>query len=62
MGVAMMPNRICLVVAALLLLPAAAAAQDALRAEIAPEGKLRVALIGVRVLGGVGEPVGKFLA
>jgi hypothetical protein len=52
MGVAMMPNRICLVVAALLLLPAAAAAQDALRAEIAPEGKLRVALIGVRVLGG----------
>jgi hypothetical protein len=45
-----------------MLLPMTAAAQDALRAEIAPEGKLRVALIGVRVLGGVGEPVGKFLA
>ncbi len=58
----MLQSRICLVVAALLLLPVAAAAQDALRAEIAPEGKLRVALIGVRVLGGVGEPVGKFLA
>jgi ABC-type amino acid transport substrate-binding protein len=33
-----------------------------LKAEIAPGGKLRVALIGVRVLGGIGEPVGKFLA
>jgi ABC-type amino acid transport substrate-binding protein len=55
-------SRFCLVLAALTLLPIAAAAQDALQAEIAPAGKLRVALIGVRVLGGVGEPVGKFLA
>jgi len=46
----------------LLLLPAGAAAQNALRTEIAPGGTLRVALIGVRVLGGVGEPIGKFLA
>jgi ABC-type amino acid transport substrate-binding protein len=50
----------CVALVALTMLPIAAAAQDA--AEIAPEGKLRVALIGVRVLGGVGEPVGKFLA
>lgn len=55
-------SRFCLALAALMLLPMAAAAQDALKAEIAPEGKLRVALSGIRVLGGVGEPVGKFLA
>ena len=30
--------------------------------EIAPSGKLRVAVIGIRVLGGVGEPIGKFIA
>jgi polar amino acid transport system substrate-binding protein len=58
----MKPSCLCLALAALLLLPTAAAAQDALRTEIAPGGKLRVALIGVRVLGGVGEPVGKFVA
>jgi ABC-type amino acid transport substrate-binding protein len=58
----MKQRRFCLFLAALLLLPAAAAGQDALRTEIAPGGKLRVALIGVRVLGGVGEPVGQFLA
>src|ERR1700742_4644496 len=55
-------SRLCLALAALLLLPLTASAQDSLKAEIAPGGKLRVALIGVRVLGGVGEPVGKFLA
>jgi ABC-type amino acid transport substrate-binding protein len=55
-------SRVCLALAALMLLPMAATAQDALKAEMAPGGKLRVALIGVRVLGGVGEPVGKFLA
>jgi polar amino acid transport system substrate-binding protein len=54
-------TRLCLALA-LATLPVAAAAQDALKAEIAPGGKLRVALIGVRVLGGVGEPVGQFLA
>jgi polar amino acid transport system substrate-binding protein len=60
--IAMTPSRFCLAVAALMLLPMTAAAQDSLRTEIAPGGKLRVALIGVRVLGGVGEPVGAFLA
>jgi len=34
-------------------------AQDSLEAEIPPAGKLRVALIGVRVLGGVGERAGR---
>ena len=58
----MTPSRFCLALAGLLLLSSVAAAQDALKAEIAPGGKLRVALIGVRVLGGVGEPVGRFLA
>jgi polar amino acid transport system substrate-binding protein len=55
-------GRFCIALAALAMLPMVAAAQDSLSAEIAPGGKLRVALIGVRVLGGVGEPVGKFLA
>lgn len=58
----MTPSRFGLALAALMLLPMAASAQDSLKAEIAPGGKLRVALIGVRVLGGVGEPIGKFLA
>jgi polar amino acid transport system substrate-binding protein len=30
--------------------------------EIAPNGKLRSASIAIRVLGGVAEPVGKFIA
>lgn len=30
--------------------------------EIAPGGKLRGAVIGIRVLGGVGEPIGRFVA
>ena len=30
--------------------------------ELAPTGKLRGAVIGIRVLGGVGEPIGKFIA
>jgi len=51
-----------LVLTVLLLWPLSAAAQDPMQTEIAPGGKLRVALIGVRVLGGVGEPVGRFLA
>ncbi len=55
-------SRLCVELVALLLSPLAAFAQDSLKAEIAPGGKLRVALIGVRVLGGVGEPVGRFLA
>lgn len=55
-------SRSCLALAALMLSPVATAAQDALQAEIAPGGKLRVALIDIRVLGGIGEPIGKFLA
>jgi polar amino acid transport system substrate-binding protein len=58
----MKPGRFCLALAAVVLLPMGAAAQDSLKTEIAPGGRLRVALIGVRVLGGVGEPVGAFLA
>jgi hypothetical protein len=30
--------------------------------DIAPAGKLRGAVIGIRVLGGVGEPIGRFIA
>jgi ABC-type amino acid transport substrate-binding protein len=30
--------------------------------ELSPTGTLRVAVIGIRVLGGVGEPVGRFIA
>jgi len=30
--------------------------------EIAPTGKLRVAVVGIRVLGGVAEPIGRFIA
>jgi polar amino acid transport system substrate-binding protein len=39
-----------------------AAAQPAPGSEIAPTGTLRGAVIGIRVLGGVGEPIGKFIA
>src|SRR5262245_53822732 len=39
-----------------------AAAQDPLAAELAPAGKLRGAVIGIKVLGGVGEPIGRFIA
>jgi polar amino acid transport system substrate-binding protein len=59
----MRPSRALLAAAAMLLgTPGAFHAQDGFRSEIAPGGKLRVALIKVRVLGGVGEPVGKFVA
>jgi polar amino acid transport system substrate-binding protein len=36
--------------------------QSAPSSEIAPNAKLRVAVIGIRVLGGVGQPIGKFIA
>ena len=39
-----------------------ALAQPAPGSEIAPTGKLRSAVIGIRVLGGVGEPIGRFVA
>ena len=51
---------------ALVLLPAclivAVAGQTAPGLDIAPAGKLRAAVIGIRVLGGVGEPIGRFIA
>jgi polar amino acid transport system substrate-binding protein len=37
-------------------------AQDGVNKEIAPNGRLRGAVIGIKVLGGVGEPLGCFLA
>jgi polar amino acid transport system substrate-binding protein len=40
----------------------AAWAQSAPNSEIAPSGKLRAGMITIRVLGGVAEPVGKFIA
>ena len=36
--------------------------QTVISSEIAPTGKLRCAAIGIRVLGGVGETIGKFIA
>ncbi|MBO0754691.1 MAG: transporter substrate-binding domain-containing protein [Bradyrhizobiaceae bacterium] len=39
-----------------------ASAQSTTTSEIAPTGKLRGAVIGIRVLGGVGEPIGRFVA
>jgi hypothetical protein len=39
-----------------------APAQPEPNLEIAPTGKLRAAMIGIRVLGGVGEPIGRFIA
>lgn len=47
---------------ALLSTRAFAVAQPAPGSEIAPTGTLRGAVIGIRVLGGVGEPIGKFIA
>jgi polar amino acid transport system substrate-binding protein len=37
-------------------------AQDAVSNEIAPHGRLRGAVIGISVLGGIGEPIGRFIA
>lgn len=36
--------------------------QSAPGSDIAPGGKLRAGMIAIRVLGGVAEPVGKFIA
>jgi ABC-type amino acid transport substrate-binding protein len=47
---------------AILSISVAAAAQPTPDSEIAPSGKLRGAVIGIRVLGGVGEPIGRFIA
>ena len=37
-------------------------AQPMPASELAPTGSLRGAVIGIRVLGGVGEPIGRFIA
>jgi hypothetical protein len=47
---------------AMLSSPTCAPAQTAPGSEIAPTGKLRGGAIAIRVLGGVGEPIGKFIA
>jgi hypothetical protein len=39
-----------------------ACAQSAVNNEIAPNGRLRGAVIGIKVLGGIGEPIGRFIA
>jgi polar amino acid transport system substrate-binding protein len=39
-----------------------AGAQSTAQSEIAPSGSLRSGFIGIRVLGGVGEPIGRFIA
>jgi polar amino acid transport system substrate-binding protein len=47
---------------AMLSSPICAPAQTAPASELAPTGKLRGAVIGIRVLGGVAEPIGRFIA
>jgi polar amino acid transport system substrate-binding protein len=47
---------------ALFLTQTLAIAQPAPGSEIAPTGTLRGAVIAIRVLGGVGEPIGRFIA
>lgn len=37
-------------------------AQGGVNTEIAPNGRLRGAVIGIRMLGGFGEPIGRFIA
>ena len=44
------------------ILLSAASSQSDPSTEIAPTAKLRGAVIGIRVLGGVGQPIGKFIA
>jgi hypothetical protein len=55
-------NLLVFSVITLLSVPLIVRAQPAPDSEIAPSGKLRGAVIGIRVLGGVGEPIGKFIA
>jgi len=55
--------RICLAAIAVLALQSfSASAQDQVAAEIAPHGKLRGAIIPIKVLGGIGTPIGQFIA
>ncbi len=54
-------RRLLLSIALMFALSNAAFAQTASTSEIAPEGKLRVGMISITVLGGVAEPVAKFI-
>ncbi len=54
-------RRILLSIALMFALSNAAFAQTASTSEIAPGGKLRVGMISITVLGGVAEPVAKFI-
>jgi len=55
--------RLCLAAIAILTMQGFSAfAQDQIAAEIAPNGKLRGAVIPIKVLGGIGEPIGQFIA
>lgn len=55
--------RLCLAaITALTLQAFSAFAQDQVTAEIAPHGKLRGAVIPIKVLGGIGAPIGQFIA
>src|SRR5258708_6562211 len=58
----MRPNLILFSVIALISTPVISGAQPMPGSEIAPAGGLRGAVIGIPVLGGVGEPIGKFIA
>jgi polar amino acid transport system substrate-binding protein len=58
----MRPNLALFSAIMLLSTQAFSADQPAPGLEIAPAGKLRAAVIGIRVLGGVGEPIGQFIA
>jgi hypothetical protein len=58
----MQPTLFSLLVVTMLSIPVVVAAQPTPGSEIAPSGKLRGAVIGIRVLGGVGEPIGRFIA
>ena|SRR5882762_9410137 len=55
-------NLFLVFIIAMLSSPTCASAQMVPASEIAPTGKLRGAVIGIRVLGGIGEPIGRFIA
>ena len=50
------------IVLAVMVATAGSATAQTVASEIAPTGKLRGSVIGIRVLGGVGEPIGRFIA
>src|SRR5262245_5475818 len=55
--------RLCLAATFALTMQAASApARDPVATELAPNRKLRGAVIPIKVLGGIGEPIGQFLA